>query len=205
MFEKARNSQRQSLSNILLRVSESFAHLLELVPKSLSLMIDDFYHWLVLGDIITWVHLCVATVTTLHHIYHIICYQLQRHLYQVLGIIIISTCQKLCRVFVPKASVLFAYFSLRYRPRKIMRCFLLNETNQNKAVAMRTTRIVRQVSFVNTSSLTYFFFYVIFFFFVFFFFVCVCAIPRKWLQMMSNHVVIIGKRKQVIQSSERLQ
>ena len=107
---------------------------------------------------------------------------------------------KLCRVFVPKASALFVYFSLRYRPRKIMRCFLLNETNQNKAVAMRTTRIVRQVSFVNTGSLTYFFFYVILFFCV-----CVCAIPRKWLQMMSNHVVIIGKRKQVIQSSERLQ
>ena len=176
MFEKARNSQRQSLSNILLRVSESFAHLLELVPKSLSLMIDDFYHWLVLGDIITWVHLCVATVTTLHHIYHIICYQLQRHLYQVLGIIIISTCQKLCRVFVPKASVLFVYFSLRYRPRKIMRCFLLNETNQNKAVAMRTTRIVRQVSFVNTSSLTYFFFYLIFVFFFILFFLCVCVL-----------------------------
>ena len=51
---------------------------------------------------------------------------------------------KLCRVFVPKASALFVYFSLRYRPRKIMRCFLLNETNQNKAVAMRTTHIVRQ-------------------------------------------------------------
>ena len=67
-----------------------------------------------------------------------------------------------------------------------------------------------KVSFVNTGSLTYFFFYVVlffiyFWFLVFYFFLCVCAIPRKWLQMKSNHVVIIGKRKQVIQSSERLQ
>ena len=84
---------------------------------------------------------------------------------------------KLCRVFIPKASVLFVYFSLRYRPRKIMRCFLLNETNQNEAVAMRTTRIVRQVSFVNTGSLTYFFFYVVFFFILFYFcFVLFCFV-----------------------------
>ena len=125
---------------------------------------------------------------------------------------------KLCRVFIPKASVLFVYFSLRYRPRKIMRCFLLNEKNQNKAVAMRTTHIVRQgfvckhrffnVFFLLRCFIFYLFLVFVFFLFGFFFFAfffCVCAIPRKWLQMMSNHVVIIGKRKQVIQSSERLQ
>ena len=101
---------------------------------------------------------------------------------------------KLCRVFIPKASVLFVYFSLRYRPRKIMRCFLLNETNQNEAVAMRTTRIVRQVSFVNTGSLTYFFFYVVFFFyFIFFlfcfvFFLCVCVCVCYSSEMASNDV-----------------
>ena len=123
---------------------------------------------------------------------------------------------KLCRVFIPKASVLFVYFSLRYRPRKTMRCFLLNETNQNKAVAMRTTHIVRQgfvckhrffnVFFLLRCFIFYLFLVLFGFFLVFFgfFCVCVCAIPRKWLQMMSNRVVIIGKRKQVIQSSERL-
>ena len=118
--------------------------------------------------------------------------------------------QKLCRVFIPKASVLFVYFSLRYRPRKIMRCFLLNETNQNKAVAVRTTRSVRQGfvckhRFFNVFFLLRCCIFYLFLVFGFLFFLCVCAIPRKWLQMKSNHVVIIGKRKQVIQSSERLQ
>ena len=75
MIEKAWNFQRYSLSNILLRVRESFAHSLVFGPKLLSLMIDDFYYWLVLGDIISWVHLCVATVTTILYStnYNVIC------------------------------------------------------------------------------------------------------------------------------------
>ena len=60
MIKKAWNFQRYSLFNILLRCSESFAH--SLIYHEI---IDDFYYWLVLGDIITWVHLCVAMVTTL--------------------------------------------------------------------------------------------------------------------------------------------
>ena len=56
--------------------------------------------------------LCVATVTTLHHIYHIMCYQLQRHLYQVLGIIIISTCQNYVEYLSQKLQ--FYLFILAY-------------------------------------------------------------------------------------------
>ena len=112
MIKKAWNFQRYSLLNILLRVKESFAHSLIFGPKSLSLIIDDFYYWFLLGDIITLVHLCVTNVTSLHRIYQIICYQLQRNLYQVLSIIIISTCQN-CVVYYPKGFS-FICFILAY-------------------------------------------------------------------------------------------
>ena len=112
MIKKACNFQRYSLFNILLRFSESFAH--SLVYQEI---IDDFCYWLVLGDIITWVHLCVAMVTTLHHIYLIIFHQLQRNLYQVIGIIVIPTCQNYVEYLSRRPLFHLFYVSLWYRPR----------------------------------------------------------------------------------------
>ena len=112
MIKKTWNFQRYSLFNILLRFSESFAHSLVYLE-----IIDDFYYWLVLGDIITWVHLCVAMVTTMHHIYLIIFHQLQRNLYQVIGIIVIPTCQNYVEYLSRRPLFHLIYVSLWYRPR----------------------------------------------------------------------------------------
>ena len=87
-------------------------------------------------------------VTTLHHIYHIKLYQPRRNLYQVLGIIIISTCKNYLEYLSERFQFYLLYFSLRYKSRKKNQLFssVLTEIkpNQNKAVGIRTTHIVRQ-------------------------------------------------------------
>ena len=170
MIKKACNFQRYSLFNILLGFSESFAH--SLVYQEI---IDDFCYWLVLGDIITWVHLCVAMVTTLHQIYLIIFHQLQRNLYQVIGIIVIPTCQNYVEYLSRRPLFHLFYVSLWYRPRGNNEIFFsLNKNNQNKAV-IRITYIVRQGfickhRFFNVLILPRFFFVC----FCFCFLCCVC-------------------------------